>query len=560
MAVLVDNDDPGRAHGRLVADALLGTAAEVRVVELPGLPAKGDAYDYLAAGHSAAELAAVVDATPAYDGPKPRHNDDAVSGAADGRVADDDGDAAPSVLSVGPTPHRHTDVANARRLVAAFDGRARWNHTRGSWLVYDATAGVWAEDTAGRVEQTAKGVADAMWSAIGGLYPAARKAAIRHATRSSSSGGIAAMVNLARSEPGVTVTADQLDADAWALNVANGVVDLRTGQLRPHDAAELHARQAPVAYDPAAECPTFLTFMHRIMAGNADLIGYVQRLCGLLVTGDVTEQLLPLFIGVGANGKSVLVDTLLGMLGSYAGLAPPSLLTDRGGGEEHPTELADLIGRRLVVGSETEESARLKVQLVKRLTGDATVKARFMRCDYFEARRTFKVLLVTNNKPVVTEAGNAIWRRLRLVPFAVVIPDAEQDRHLLDKLRAEWPGVLAWCVRGTLDWRQEGMRTPAAVQLATAEYQAESDVLADYLAARTVRGDERVRVGRSELWADYQSWAGQTGEKHPLARHAFFERVRKLAAVTDGQWRPMGVTVPVRGFRGIGLAAFGGAE
>jgi putative DNA primase/helicase len=283
-------------------------------------------------------------------------------------------------------------------------------------------------------------------------------------------------------------------------------------------------------------------------------------LCGVLVTGDVTEQLLPLFIGVGANGKSVLVDTLLGVLGTYAGLAPPSLLTDRGGGEEHPTELADLIGRRLVVGSETEESAKLKVQLVKRLTGDATIKARFMRCDYFEAKRAFKVLLVTNNKPVVTEAGNAIWRRLRLVPFNVVIPDAEQDRHLLDKLRDEWPGILAWCVRGTLDWQRDGMRTPEAVLLATAEYAAEQDVLADYLAARTVRGGDHVRVGRADLFADYQSWASQPGERHPLARNPFFDRIRKLSGVADGQWKPVGITVPVRGFRGIGLRGIGGDE
>ncbi len=474
---------------------------------------------------------------------------------ADDEAADADQAVPASEVTVGSTPNLHTDLANARRLVAAFDGRARWNHSRGLWIVY--VNGVWAEDTAGQVEQSAKGVADAMWTGIAGFYPAARKAAIRHATRASSAAGIGAMISLSRSEPGIAITADQLDANPWALNVANGVVDLLTGNLRPHDPTELHARQAPAAYEPSASCPTFLAFIDRIMAGNADLIGYVQRLCGILVTGDVTEQVLPLFIGVGANGKSVLVDTLLGMLGTYAGLAPPSLLTDRGGGEEHPTELADLIGRRLVVGSETEESARLKVQLVKRLTGEATVKARFMRCDYFEARRTFKVLLVTNNKPVVTEAGNAIWRRLRLVPFGVVIPDAEQDRNLLDKLKTEWPGIMAWCIRGTLDWRRGGMRTPEAVQLATAEYKAEQDVLADYVTARTVRGGDNVKVGRSELWADYQSWASQVGERHPLARNTFYDRVRKLPGVLEDQWRSVGITSPVRGFRKIGLAHIG---
>jgi hypothetical protein len=223
VAVLVDNDDPGRAHGRLVAEQLVGTATEVRVVELPGLPVKGDVFDYLQAGRTAGDLSAAIDATPAYVaavGAEERPTED----EPDATTANGDGPAAT------PSPNRHTDVANARRLVEAFDGTARWNHTRGSWLVYGAAAGLWAEDTAGRVEQTAKGVADAMWAAIGGLYPSARKAAVRHATRSSSAGGIGAMQALSRSEPGVTVTADQFDVDPWVLNCRNGVVQLRTGE------------------------------------------------------------------------------------------------------------------------------------------------------------------------------------------------------------------------------------------------------------------------------------------------------------------------------------------
>ena len=449
-----------------------------------------------------------------------------------------------------------TEAHNARELVKRYGAGFRWYHERGLFLTYDADGGRWSEDTTGQVNRHAKAIAAASWADVANLAGPDRKAAIAHATRSETARGIGAAMTLARSEPGVTVTARELDADPWLLNVANGVVDLHTGRLRPHAPELLLTRHAPVAYDLRATCPTFDRFMARIMDGNADLTAYLQRVHGLCLTGDISVQELFVFWGSGANGKSVLCDTFGGLLGDYAGLAPPALLTMRTN-DEHPTEIADLQGRRCVFASETEEGAKLRIQLVKRLTGDATLKGRFMRQDYFEFPRTFKLVLATNNKPKITENTNAIWRRLRLVPFAVVIPPDEQDPHLIARLRAEWPGILAWAVRGCVDWQRNGMQTPAAVSDATAAYQAEQDVLTDYLAARCVRGPQ-CRVGRSELFADYQSWAHQTGERHPLERNALFDRVRRLDDVSDGQWKPVGVNVPVRGFRGLGLSYPGG--
>jgi putative DNA primase/helicase len=295
------------------------------------------------------------------------------------------------------------------------------------------------------------------------------------------------------------------------------------------------------------------------MAGTTGMISYLQRIAGLLLTGDISVQELFVFWGSGANGKSVCCDTICGMMGDYAGLAPPALLTNnRLGGGEHPTEIADLDGRRAIVGSESEEGATLKIQLVKRLTGDATLKGRFMRQDYFEFPRTFKLILATNNKPRILENTNAVWRRLRLIPFNVVIPPAEQDPKLLDKLRTEWPGILAWAVRGCLDWQKNGMQTPSEVLVATADYQTEQDVLTEYITARCSTG-EKVKVSRTELFSSYQSWAVQSGERHPLERNAFFDRIRRLKGVSEKQWRPVGQTTPVRGFVGIGLQ-FNGSE
>jgi putative DNA primase/helicase len=363
-------------------------------------------------------------------------------------------------------------------------------------------------------------------------------------------------MKLAETEPGIPALTTDFDADRYLFNCANGTIDLRTGTLRPHDRADLLTKVAPVTYDPAAARPLFDAFILRAMAGSKEMVAYLARLLGRCLTGDVSEQELYFFLGEGANGKSVLIDTVLGILGTYAGTAPESLLTVQAH-NEHPTEVADLCGKRLVVASETEEGARLKVQLVKRLTGDGRLKGRFMRQDYFEFDRTHKLIIVSNNKPVIRETKHAIWRRIRLVPFSVIIPESERDTQLTEKLKAEWPGILAWLVDEYRDWRRGGMRTPQEVLLATQTYQGEQDPLRDYLADRCVTGTTAVRVSRSDLFTDYLAWCKQTGEKQPPGRNALFDHVRAAKGVAEDQWRLAGQSVPVRGFRGLGLAFTG---
>jgi putative DNA primase/helicase len=193
--------------------------------------------------------------------------------------------------------------------------------------------------------------------------------------------------------------------------VQNGTVDLRTGELRPHRREDLLTKLAPVTFEPAAKPVLWLAFLNRIMGGNEGMIRYLQQIAGLSLTGDASVQELFVMYGCGANGKSVFLDTLSALMGDYAAEAPPSLVTSRTN-DEHPTELADLCGKRLVVASETEEGAKLRIQLVKRLTGNARIKGRFMRQDYFEFPRTHKLVLVTNNKPVIRETTNAVHPRV----------------------------------------------------------------------------------------------------------------------------------------------------
>jgi putative DNA primase/helicase len=353
------------------------------------------------------------------------------------------------------------------------------------------------------------------------------------------------MVAIARSRPGVAVVAEDLDADCWLLNCRNGTVDLRTGALRPHRREDLITKLAPVQFDPRAECPLFDAFLETTFCGDEELIEFVLRLLGICLTGDVREQILPIFHGDGNNGKSVLLDTVAGLMGDYAAEAPPDLLASRRG-ERHPTELADLLGRRLVVASETEEGSILRLQLVKRLTGDARIKGRFMRQDFFEFERTHKIILVTNNKPVVRENTEAAWRRLRLVLFAHVVPKDKRDKTLLRKLRREWPGILARLVAGCLRWQREGLPEPDAVLVATAEYRSESDEIGQFLADCCVMSPT-AWTPSAALREEYEKWCADRGTR-PFVGRAFTGRMRAHGCRPDKQRG-------ARGWLGVGLCA-----
>jgi putative DNA primase/helicase len=445
-----------------------------------------------------------------------------------------------------------TDLGNSDRLDDFWKEHVRWVKETNQYVVWNGLR--WKLDNEAATH-LAKVCARAFWKAVqDATDPADRDKLYRHAKASEKLSAIEAAMKLARSKASVCRSVNDFDADSWLAGCGNGVIDLRTGDLLPAAPGQHITKCVNARYVRGAAAPLWSQFLERIMAGDAEMIGYLQRVAGLCLTGDISVQELIIFHGAGANGKSVFLDTLLGLYGDYATVAAESLLTMRAHAE-HPTEIADLQGRRMVVGSESEEGAALRVQLVKRLTGDETLKGRGMRENYRTFRRTHKTILCTNNRPLIRETSNAVWRRIRLIPFSVVIPPEEQDPHLADKLRKEWVGILAWAVRGCLDWQRDGMNPPSTVLLATSTYQSEQDPIGEYVADRCVRGGENVKVGRNNLYSDYQSWCVQIGEKQPMPRNAFYDRIRRVAGVVEGTWKPAGSTSPVRGFRGIGLSA-----
>jgi putative DNA primase/helicase len=304
---------------------------------------------------------------------------------------------------------------------------------------------------------------------------------------------------------------DVLDRDSWLLNCPNGTVELKTGKLREHRREDYITKLCPAVFMPDAKAPTWLAFLENIFEENSDLIGFVQRLCGYCLTGDVSEQVLPIFYGVGANGKSTFVNAILNMLGvDYSIKAPQDFLV-RKKQDAHPTEIADLFGKRLIAAVETDEGRRLAESLVKELTGGDRIRARRMREDFWEFAPTHKVILACNHKPEIRGTDYAIWRRIRLVPFNVIIPRNQQDKKLPKKLHAELPGVLAWCVRGCLDWQRDGLGYPLDVERATESYRSDQDLLGTFFLERCVTGPAfKARAG--ELYETYKKHCESTGE------------------------------------------------
>lgn len=413
---------------------------------------------------------------------------------------------------------RLTDLGAAERVVALHGQGLRYCYPWKKWLVNDGRR--WAIDDTGRVYRCAKNVAPALYAeAATAKDKDERKALAQFAMKCEAAEQQRAFLTSAQSEPGIPILPEHLDIDPWLFNVLNGTIDLKTGTLHPHRQENLITKMAPVEFDPLATCPTWIKFLNRILAGNPDLINFLQKAVGYSLTGIIWEQVLFFLWGLGANGKSTLLDILQQLLGDYATrTSSETFLSKKPGGI--PNDVAALRGARLVAAVEVEQGRRLAEVLIKEMTGGDTIAARFLHAEWFNFRPQFKIFLATNHKPVIRGTDHAIWRRIRLLPFTVQIPLEEQDRELPGKLKLELPGILNWAIAGCLQWRHGGLEPPKEVNEATQAYRDEMDILADFIAERCLVAPA-VSATAKELYSAYTAWAEAAGEKQPLSQRAF---------------------------------------
>jgi putative DNA primase/helicase len=318
---------------------------------------------------------------------------------------------------------------------------------------------------------------------------------------------VAAVERLAQADERLATAIDVWDANPWLLNTPDGVVELRTGKLRPHSSGDYMTKITAVG--PGGDCPRFKQFMREIMAGDEEMIAFVQRVLGYCLTGDISEEVIFFLHGTGQNGKGVLTSTVEWIMADYCKSAGDEVFTQTRN-DRHTTEIARLNGARVVLVAEVEEGKRWAEAKLKKMTGGDTLTARFMRQDDFQFTPQFKPLISANHKPQIKSVDVAMRRRMHLIPFLVTIPPEKRDNGLKAKLKDEGPGILQWLIEGCLEYQRIGLNPPASVMEATDEYFQDEDSIANWI-------DERCEVGKGlsarasmlfVSWKDYAERAG----------------------------------------------------
>jgi putative DNA primase/helicase len=455
---------------------------------------------------------------------------------------------APTVLPpAGPTsildlePITQTDDGNALRLILAYGDRFRRVADMHRWLHWDGVR--WAIDHDEReIREAARECARSLPKDNHGE---------NFKRNSMSATGISSTIRLAVSDPRISILAAELDSYPELINTPGGVVDLRTGAIKPHDSALLLTRIAAYTVDLDAPHPQWDAFLKETFDGDAELIGYIQRMAGLAMLGSVRDHVLPFLHGIGANGKGVLTLVLQGLLGDadtggYALSAPDGFLMSGRDGA-HPTEIARLRGARLVVCSEQTSGKRFDESKVKRLTGGDLLTGRFMRGDFFDFRPSHLVWVLSNHLPAVREGGPSFWRRVRLIPFRHVVPEEARVPDLHDQLlAAEGPAILGWAVRGAVEVLARGLADPQAVTKATREYEISEDTLASFVQEECLLAPSYWSAA-GELRGRYERHCEEMGAE-PLTAKALTTRLTSEYPVTHGK-----ATKGLRVYRGIGL-------
>lgn len=486
-----DADDPGVKAMQQIAANIHQQVGEIKMIDVAGLDDGWDAAD--AAFSSWPECRAWL--APRASVWSPPASATTVPVITSGTEITD-----PETGEITPLPPEFSDDALALELVAVYGAGLRWTPGMG-WMHDQSTH--WVRDehlirydlarkTARRVAQEAD--------------PKVRKAITSAKTVNS-------MLFLAQSDPAIVVPATQWDNDPLMLNTPAGLIDLRTGKIFSRNRNQYLTQLARVSMDDTMKIPTWTRFVGQVFAENADMIEFAQRMAGYCLTGDRREQKLFFAHGQGSNGKSTMLDILMWIMGTYALKLPTTVLMSSKN-ERHPTELAQLQGKRLAVSNELEEGSFWAEARIKELTGDETLTARFMRQDNFTFTMTHKHLIAGNHKPRLKGGDPAMARRMVLLPFGQKFEGSAKDPRLPEKLKAEAPGIMAWAVQGAVKWHADGLAIPSNVEAASRDYMAEHDDIGMWI-EECCEMASYLKAKSSDLYASFRRWKQSRGEHEP---------------------------------------------
>ena len=418
-----------------------------------------------------------------------------------------------------------TDSTNAERLCNEHGENIRYMAAWKKWLVWNGKR--WKTDESGAL------ISERCLSTIRNLHNEQLRTGDhrerieieKFAKISENARRRKSCIEMATQIDKLNITSDQLDTNPWLLNCQNGTLNIKTKEFTEHSQKDFITKIANVNYDPAADCPMWKQFIREIMDYKNDVINFLQTACGWAVTGDIREQTMFILFGSGANGKSTFLNVILSLLGEYA-MATNTETFMRKTGEQITNDIARLRGARFVTTTEAEEGRRLSEPLIKKITGNDQMTARFLYGEYFSFTPNFKIFMATNHKPVIKGTDYGIWRRIKLIPFTTRIPEDKQDKLLEEKLKTEASGILNWLLEGTDKWLNEGLVAPSIVLDATEEYKGEMDVIGIFIKNRCIeKADVKIRIW--EMYKAYSDWCDSNNE-HAVSERFFTMRLKDM--------------------------------
>lgn len=440
----------------------------------------------------------------------------------------------PGLKAAPPTPssnnsgkqlkdYAYTDMGNAERFIDKFANDIKYCPEEGHWYIWDKDrwvivskkAGVmrYAKITAKEIEEEAESETDTL-----------RKRILKkHALSSQNAPKLKNMIDVATSDKKIQVPSSKFDSNNWIINVANGMVDLRGKSLKlvEHDKNQYITKIMPVKCKPDETCPKWENFLNTIMENNQGMIRFIQRCVGYALTGNTSEQCLFFLYGSGANGKSTFLETIRGLLGSYAQNADFNSFMKKDGIRN---DLARLKGARFVSAIEAGSGQKFDERIIKMSTGQDTITTRFLYKEYFEYEPNFKIFLAANHMPKIEDKDHSIWRRIIRINFNVKIPKRKQDKNLRKQLEQEYPGIMNWAIEGCKDWQANGLNPPKEVLAAVEEYRDEMDPIRKFLReCCEIKAGEK--IVKSELFSAYEQWCRDNDEFSITSNIAFGKKL-----------------------------------